>query len=66
MPRVLLPKLAQQHKDAEIISDILLKAASEPEFRNMLLSNPATVLAKYDLSDEAVSIIHRSIVDLAQ
>jgi hypothetical protein len=66
MPTVLLPKLAQQHKDAEIISDILLKAASEPDFRNMLLSDPASVLAKYELSREAVSIIRRTISDLSQ
>ncbi|MEO9319079.1 MAG: hypothetical protein ABI361_00235 [Nitrososphaera sp.] len=58
--------MAQQHKDAEIISDILLKAASEPDFRNMLLSDPASVLAKYELSREAVSIIRRTISDLSQ
>lgn len=62
----MLPKLAQQHKDAEIISDILLKAASEPDFRNMLLSDPASILANYELSREAVSIIHRTISDLSQ
>ena len=32
--------LISRQKEAEIISDILLRAASEPEFRNLLIKNP--------------------------
>jgi hypothetical protein len=56
----------QQQKEAEIISEILLKAASEPEFRNVLVKDPGVVLEQYDVSPEAKLIIRRSIVDLTQ
>jgi hypothetical protein len=56
----------QQQKEAEIISEILLKAASEPEFRNVLVKDPGAVLEQYDVSPEAKLIIRRSIVDLTQ
>jgi hypothetical protein len=58
--------LALRQKEAEIISEILLKAASEPEFRNVLIKNPSTVLEKYNVSAEAKLIITRSITDLTQ
>ena len=56
----------QQQKEAEIISEILLKAASEPEFRNMLIKDPGSVLEQYRVSPEARLIITRSILDLTQ
>jgi hypothetical protein len=34
---LLIPLESQQQKEAEIISEVLLKAASEPEFRNELI-----------------------------
>jgi hypothetical protein len=58
--------LEYREKDAEIISEILLKAASEPEFRNTLIRDPGIVLEKYDVSPEAKLIIRRSICDLTQ
>jgi hypothetical protein len=58
--------LSRQSKDAEIISEILLKAASEPEFRNELMRDPGVVLDKFNVSSEARLIIRRSIVDLTQ
>jgi hypothetical protein len=58
--------LDSRQKDAEIISEILLKAASEPEFRNLLIKEPTTVLQKYNLSEEAKAIIKTSIIDLTQ
>jgi len=58
--------LISRQKEAEIISDILLRAASEPEFRNSLIKNPADVLEKYNISNEAKYIIQKSIVDLTQ
>jgi hypothetical protein len=58
--------LASRQKEAEIISEILLRAASEPEFRNMLIKSPSSVLAQYDVSPEAKMIIQRSISDLTQ
>lgn len=53
-------------KEAEIISEILLKAASEPEFRNSLIRDPADVLRQYDVSPQAKTIIAKSISDLTQ
>lgn len=58
--------LDSRQKDAEIISEILLRAASEPEFRNSLLREPSRVLQEYDISEEAKAIIRTSITDLTQ
>jgi hypothetical protein len=63
---VLIQLESQQQKEAEIISEILLKAASEPEFRNELIRNPDIILEQYDVSSEAKLIIRRSIIDLTQ
>ncbi len=57
---------SRQRKEAEVISEILLRAASEPEFRNELIKDPGTVLEQYDVSPEAKLIIRRSIIDLTQ
>jgi hypothetical protein len=58
--------LESQQKEAEIISEVLLKAASEPEFRNELIKDPDIILEQYDVSQEAKLIIRRSIIDLTQ
>ncbi|MGH9991347.1 MAG: hypothetical protein ACREBU_12925 [Nitrososphaera sp.] len=58
--------MASRQKEAEIISEILLKAASEPQFRNDLIRDPGIVLEQYDVSPEAKLIIKRSIIDLTQ
>ncbi len=58
--------LASRQKEAEIISEILLKAASEPQFRNDLIRDPGVVLEQYDVSQQAKLIIKRSITDLTQ
>jgi hypothetical protein len=63
---VLIPLESQQQKEAEIISEVLLKAASEPEFRNELIRDPDIILEQYDVSREAKLIIRRSIIDLTQ
>ncbi|HVX02101.1 MAG TPA: hypothetical protein VHA09_03020 [Nitrososphaera sp.] len=55
-----------KEKEAEIISEILLKAASEPDFRNSLIRDPATVLEMYNVSPQAKMVIKRTIVDLTQ
>ena len=55
-----------RQKDAEVISEILLKAASEPEFRNVLVREPTKVLEQYNISPEAKLIIRNSIIDLTQ
>jgi hypothetical protein len=57
---------SRPNKEAEIISEILLKAASEPEFRNELIRDPGVVLEQYNVSPEAKMIILRSIIDLTQ
>ena len=57
---------SRQNKEAEIISEILLKAASDPEFRNELVKDPGVVLERYNVSAEAKLIIRRSIIDLTQ
>jgi hypothetical protein len=63
---VLIHLESQQQREAEIISEILLKAASEPEFRNELIRDPDMILDQYDVSAEAKIIIRRSIIDLTQ
>ncbi len=63
---VLILLESQQQKEAEIISEVLLKAASEPEFRNELIKDPDIILEQYDVSPEAKLIIRRSIIDLTQ
>ena len=55
-----------RQKDAEVISEILLKAASEPEFRSVLVKEPTKVLEQYNISPEAKLIIRNSIIDLTQ
>ena len=57
---------SRQRKEAEVISEILLRAASEPEFRNELIKDPGIVLEQYNVSPEAKLIIRRSIIDLTQ
>lgn len=56
----------ESKKEAEIISEILLKAASEPEFRNSLIRDPTNVLETYNVSSRAKTIIAKSIIDLTQ
>ena len=63
---MLIPLEYRQSKEAEIISEILLRAASEPEFRNELIKNPGIVLELYNVSPEAKLIIRNSIIDLTQ
>jgi hypothetical protein len=58
--------LDSRQKDAEIISEILLRAASEPEFRNSLIREPSRILQEYNISEEAKAIIRISITDLTQ
>jgi hypothetical protein len=58
--------LDSRRKDAETISEILLRAASEPEFRNQLVKEPTKILEQYNISAEAKSIIKTSIADLTQ
>ena len=58
--------LNSKQEDAAIISEILLRVASDPEFRNQLIRQPSNVLAQYSISDEAKSIIEYSINDLTQ
>jgi hypothetical protein len=55
-----------KEEDAAIINEILLRAASDPEFRNQLIRQPSNVLAQYNISEEAKAIIENSINDLTQ
>ena len=52
--------------EVEVISEILLKAASEPEFRRRLIKSPKKILDCYGISNEAKQVIQKSIVDLTQ
>jgi hypothetical protein len=49
--------------DAKVVSDILLRAASEPNFRRLLLSEPTKVLDDFNISYEAKTIIKNVIDD---
>jgi hypothetical protein len=55
--------LESRKGDARIVGDILLKAASEPDFRRLLLTEPSRVLDDYDISSEVKSIIKSVIAD---
>lgn len=55
--------MESRKRDARIVGDILLKAASEPDFRRLLLAEPSKVLDDYDISPEAKSIIKNVIDD---
>ncbi|MFY9964299.1 MAG: hypothetical protein WBL44_00780 [Nitrososphaeraceae archaeon] len=55
--------MESRKEDARIVGDILLKAASEPDFRRLLLTEPSRVLDDYDISSEAKSIIKSVIAD---
>jgi hypothetical protein len=48
--------------EAKLVSDILLRAAGEPNFRRLLLSEPTKVLDNYNISSEAKSIV-KSVLD---
>ena len=56
--------LNSKQEEADTISEILLRAAREPEFRNQLLKQPSQVLEQFNISDEAKSIIKNTIIDL--
>jgi hypothetical protein len=47
--------------DVKIVDEILLRAASEPNFRRLLLTEPIKVLGDFDISSEAKSIIKNVI-----
>ena len=44
-------------KEIQILNEIFAKAAKDPEFRNMLLKEPNSVLDKYGLSEQAKKMI---------
>ena len=46
----------------KLLATYFLRAASEPNFRRLLLSEPTKVLADYDISSEAKSII-KNVID---
>jgi hypothetical protein len=58
--------LSSINLEAEVISEILLKAASEPEFRKRLIKSPKKILDCYSISNEAKQVIQKSIADLTQ
>jgi hypothetical protein len=55
--------LIGNYEDVKIVGDILLRAASDPNFRRLLLSEPTKVLAEYNISSKAKSIIKNVIDD---
>jgi hypothetical protein len=44
-------------KEVQIINEIFVKAVKDPEFRNMLLKEPSSILDKYSLSEQAKKMI---------
>jgi hypothetical protein len=58
--------LNSKQEDVDTISEILLRAAREPEFRNQLIKQPSNILEQYNISNEAKAIIKNSITDLTQ
>ncbi|MEE8132750.1 MAG: hypothetical protein V3T40_04160 [Nitrososphaerales archaeon] len=47
--------------EIEILNTILSMMAKDPKFRNKIFTEPAKVLAKYQISDKARSIIIETI-----
>ncbi|MEM2760244.1 MAG: hypothetical protein QXU32_11380 [Nitrososphaerales archaeon] len=45
------------NKEIEVLNKIFSMAARDPEFRNKLFTEPASVLDKHELSDRARGII---------
>jgi len=44
-------------KEIQILNEIFTKAAKDPEFRNMLLKEPYSILDEYSLSEQAKKMI---------
>ncbi len=44
-------------REIQILNEIFAKATKDPEFRNMLLKEPSSVLDKYELSEETKQVI---------
>jgi hypothetical protein len=57
--------LETNNRDVKIVDEILLRAASEPNFRRLLLTEPIKVLGDFDISSEAKSII-KNVIDNLQ
>ena len=52
------------NKEIQILNEIFTKAAKDPEFRNMLLKEPSSILDKYGLSDKTKRMILEGIRDM--
>jgi hypothetical protein len=53
-------RLNSKEEDASTINNILVRAASEPEFRNQLIKQPSKVLEQYNISNEAKSVLREA------
>jgi len=54
-----------KEKDIEILDEIFAKAASDPEFRNMLINETSSVLERYLISTETKRILKKCISDMS-
>jgi len=48
-------------KAIQILNEIFVKAAKDPEFRNKLIKEPSSVLDKYELSNETKQLILEAV-----
>jgi hypothetical protein len=52
-------------KEVQTLNEIFAKAAKDPEFRNKLLNESASVLEKYELSNETKQILLEAVRNIA-
>lgn len=54
-----------KEKEIEILNEIFARAANDPEFRNMLINEPSSVLERYLISSETKRILKKCISDMS-
>ncbi|MFQ5969062.1 MAG: hypothetical protein ACE5J2_01005 [Nitrososphaerales archaeon] len=54
-----------KEKEIEILNEIFAKAASDREFRNMLIHETSSVLERYPISSETKQILKKCISDMS-
>ncbi len=51
--------------EVQTLNEIFAKAAKDPEFRNKLLNESASVLGKYELSNETKQLLLEAVRTIA-
>jgi len=54
-----------KEKEVHTLNEIFAKAAKDPEFRNKLLNESASVLEKYELSNETKHLLLEAVRNIS-